>query len=56
MEAMIRELVDTSAEENDPVIYTDESVQRGARGGWGFIVYIGNREIHTEAGASGVTT
>ena len=31
--AMIRELVDASAEENDPVIYTDGSVQRGARAG-----------------------
>ena len=57
-EAMIRELVDASAEENDPVIYTDGSVQRGAtaRSGWGFVVYIGNRETHTETGASGMTT
>ena len=55
-EAMIRELVDASVEENDPVIYTDGSVQRGVRSGWGFVVYIGNREVHTEAGASGMTT
>ena len=55
-EAMIRELVDASAEENDPVIYTDGSVVRGVRSGWGFVVYIGNREVHTKAGASGMTT
>ena len=53
---MIRELVDASAEENDPVIYTDGSVQRGVRSGWGFVVDIGNREVHTDAGASGMTT
>ena len=54
--AMIRELVDASAEENDPVIYTDGSVQGGVRSGWGFVVYIGNRKAHTEAGASCMTT
>ena len=53
---MIKELVDASAEENDPVIYTDGSVQRGVRNGWGFVAYIGNKEIRTEAGASGMTT
>ena len=55
-EALIKQLIEDAADEGDHVIYTDGSVQRGVRSGWGFVAYIANREVHSEAGASNMTT
>ena len=44
-ESSIKKMIDASSNEDDPIIYTDGSVQRGVRSGWGFVVYFSSEEI-----------
>ena len=41
---------------SDPVIYTDGSVKRGVKSGWGFIVHKDGRVIYKSSGACDKTT
>ena len=55
-EAEVRRIIEDNSRPSDPVIYTDGSVQRGVKSGWGFIVHRAGKVIHKASGGSGVTT
>ena len=52
----ILSLVNENSKPDDPVIYTDGSVKRGVKSGWGFIVLQRNKVIHKASGATTATT
>lgn len=52
----IRQLIEEHSKPEDPVIYTDGSVRRGERSGWGFVVYSRNKRVHSMSGAIERTT
>ena len=51
-ETEIQDLILRNSEPDDPIIYTDGSVQNGRQNGWGFVVYIQGRIAHTASGAT----
>ena len=55
-EMEIRQLIEDNSRPADPVIYTDGSVRRGERSGWGFVAYIDGKKVHSAAGAVERTT
>ena len=52
----IRQLIEEHSKPEDPVIYTDGSVRRGERSGWGFVVYSRNKRVHSMSGTIERTT
>ena len=52
----VRQIVEENSRPLDPVIYTDGSVVRGVRSGWGFVVYKDGRIIKKSSGACSRTT
>ena len=54
-EQEILSLVAENSKPEDPVIYTDGSVRRGVKSGWGFVVQQRNKIIHRASGATAAT-
>ena len=52
----IRTLIEEHSNLEDPVVYTDGSVRRGERSGWGFVIYVSNKNVHQDSGAVAITT
>ena len=52
----IRQLIEENSDPSDPIIYTDGSVKRGEKSGWGFVAYLNNSRVHGDSGAIDRTT
>ena len=55
-EAEVRQLIDDHSKPSDPVIYTDGSVTRGVRSGWGYMAIVNGKKVTSGAGAFRSTT
>ena len=55
-EQEILSLINENSKPGDPVIYTDGSVRRGVKSGWGFIALQNNKVMHRASGATAATT
>ena len=55
-ETAVRQIIEDNSRPSDPVIYTDGSVQRGVKSGWGFAVLRDGHVIHKASGACNITT
>ena len=54
-EIEVRQIVEDNSRPSDPVVYTDGSVKRGVKSGWGFVLYVDGHILHRAAGACNKT-
>ena len=52
----VRQLIDENSRPSDTIVYTDGSVKRSVKSGWGFAAFRDGRIIHKSSGACTTTT
>ena len=55
-ETEVRQIIDQNSKPSDPIIYTDGSVTRGMKSGWGFLIQTNGHIMHKASGACNKTT